>query len=66
MQIEVPWLNTDIQSLMNGEPIIYSRKLCIRLSLYNMLLHRLSTGDADLSGELAFARTIAQTYEISN
>jgi hypothetical protein len=42
-----------------------TRKLYIRYNLYRLLSHRLAVGDTSLSQELAYARTLMSTYEVS-
>lgn len=51
---------------MSGGDLIEMRKVRIKKQLYNMLRHRLLTGDDSESACIAFARSLASTYEITS
>lgn len=63
VEISVPWLNINVFSALKSEPILSMRKFRIKKTLYRMMMHRLQSSKSGLDEILAYARTLASTYE---
>jgi UDP:flavonoid glycosyltransferase YjiC (YdhE family) len=63
--VDMPWINTNIHSLLSGHPLITTRTLTINTKMLRMASLRLLANDGSVSTALAFVRTMASTYELN-
>jgi hypothetical protein len=65
-EIVLPWIYTSLQSIMSSGNLLTTRRFVVKPSVVRLLLHRCNVGeDKTISGVLAYARTLALTYDTS-
>lgn len=63
MTVTVPWFNFNVLSLLNGEELFTKRTFVVNRTLYRLIMLRLMSGDVTIADAIAYARTLASTYE---
>lgn len=63
MTVTVPWFNFNVISLLNGDELFTKRTFVVNRTLYRLIMLRLMSGDVSIADAIAYARTLASTYE---
>lgn len=64
--ITVPWFNLNVLSLISGDKLFHMRQFKISKTLYRLMMLRLMSGEINLSSEIAYAKTLASTYQTTS